>query len=709
MLILIDSLGKARRTFTSLPLLVVLAGTIAPAAAPAAAQAPSAPAVTNDGEQAAAAKPGQQFVPADFKRFAPRTAYDMLIQVPGFQIRDSEQLRGLGQATGNVLFNGQRPSSKADSVETQLARIPADTVTRIEILDGATLGLPGLSGQVANVVFAAKVLSGQFSWRPQVRTHYTDPLVSRAAISLSGRTGPVDFQLGLDNGDAARSGAGGPTTISSGAGQVIERRFDIWNTHYDQPKLSGRFAFDLPGDATANLNLLYQRIYDKYDEDGLRTSPGLADRRRTVLTKADRWNYELGGDIELGAGPGRLKLIGLRRHSREPFAQTVTVDYADGAPRTGERFTQLGQSSETIARAEYSWKMLGGDWQLSGEGAFNRLTNIAATGILGAAGQFVDAPLAEGSGGVTENRYEGLLSFGRPLSRRLSFQLIAGAERSVLGQSTPGGLQRTFVRPKGSFSLLWKPSESFDAALKLNRRVLQLDFYDFLARAFLNDDQTNAGNAELRPQQDWSIEFEANKRLGPWGSTKLRVIYRDVQDYVDVIPVGGGEAVGNLPKSWSGAIDWTSTVQFDPIGWKGARLTARVLLQKSSVRDPFTGEKRPWSEFYDRYLEFGFRHDIPKSNWAWGGDMEYSRVGPSYRSSQVDRLYEGPVFASAFIENKDVLGLTLRAEVRNIWNARSRRQRTFYEGVRNVSPVSLVEDRDRLIGAIFSFSVRGTF
>ena len=651
----------------------------------------------------------QSFTPDDFQRFAPRNAYDMLIQVPGFQIRDSEQLRGLGQASGNVLFNGQRPSSKADSLQVQMSRIPAAAVTRIEIVDGATLGLPGLSGQVANIVFAAKRVSGQFSWRPQIRAHFTDPLLTRADISVSGRAGPVDYQLGLDNSEGFRSGAGGPTTIADGAGQVIERRQDVWNTHYDLPKLVARFALDLPGDATANLNLQYQRLYDKYDEDGLRTSPGRPDRRRTVLTSADRWNYEAGGDIEFRAGPGRLKLIGLRRYSREPFAQTVIVDYADASPRTGERFTQLGRIGETIARGEYSWRMLGGDWQVSGEGAFNRLGNVAATGLIDGTGSFVDRPLAEGSGAVAEDRYEGLLSFGRSVNRTLSFQLIAGAERSAIGQSGPGGLQRRFIRPKGSLSLLWKPAANFDAALKLRRRVLQLDLYDFLARAFLNDDKANAGNAELRPRQDWSFEFEANRRLGPWGSTKLQVIYRDVQDNVDVIPVAGGEAVGNLPRSHIGAIDWNSTVQFDPVGWKGARLTSRVVFQTSRVRDPFTGTNRPWSDFVDRLVELGFRQDLPRSAWAYGGDMEYSHNSASYRRSQIDRIYEGPVFASLFVENKNVLGLTLRGELRNIWNARSRRQRTFYTGLRGASAVALVEDRDRMIGAIFSFSVRGTF
>src|SRR3546814_15113411 len=105
----------------------------------------------------------------------------MLVQVPGFQIRDSEELRGLGQATGNVLFNGERPSNKADDMNTQLSRIPGGNVERIEIVDGATLDIPGRSGQVASIVYRAYGLSGQFSLKPQFRPPYTHPPFTRRA------------------------------------------------------------------------------------------------------------------------------------------------------------------------------------------------------------------------------------------------------------------------------------------------------------------------------------------------------------------------------------------------------------------------------------------------------------------------------------------------------------------------------------------------
>lgn len=651
----------------------------------------------------------QVYTPADFARYAPNNAYDMLIQVPSFQIRDNENLRGLGQATGNVLFNGERPSNKADDMYTQLSRIPASNVERIEIVDGATLDIPGLSGQVANIVYRADAFSGQFSWKPEFRAHYTDPLLTRADVSVRGRAGAVEYEVALNNDDSARSGAGGPTLIYDGARNIIERRKDIWNTHYDTPKLSGRITWDPAGDTVANLGGHYQRIYDRYYEDGVRIGPGLPDRIRTVYENEDSWNYEVSGDYQFRLGPGKLKLIGLRRFSHEPYRQEI-VTTPEGGVATGDRFMQTGDIGETIGRGEYQWKMFGGDWQLSGEAAFNTLDNVASIAVLDPTGAWVDQPFEGGTGGVSEDRYEGLLSFGRKLTDKLNFQIIAGAEHSTITQTGMNGLTRSFFRPKGSISLAWTPSPDFDISVKLRRRVLQLSFYDFLARAFLNDGNQNESNNDLRPQQDWTYEAEINRKFGAWGSTKIILIYRDVEDRVDVIPIGAnGEAVGNIAKAKAGAIDWTATINLDPAGIKGMRLEPRMLLQKSSLRDPFTGEKRQWNGFTDTVISLGLRHDIPASDWAWGGDVEYSHYQPNYRRNQTDKVWEGPVWASVFVEHKDVLGLTVRASIRNIANARSKRDRTAYTGVRGESPVSFIEERDRLIGPIFSFSVRGKF
>ena len=653
----------------------------------------------------------RSYSPADFAQFAPRNALDMLQRVPGFNIRGSDDQRGLGQATGNVLLNGARPSSKSDDIFAQLTRIPASAITRIEIVDGAQLDIPGLSGEVANVVFEnSGGLSGQFSWVPEFRPYNTDPLLWRGDVSVTRKSGDLTIEAALNNSDSGRGGADGPTRILNGDGTVRQLREDVVTSDYDSPKLSGKLTWDPAGDRILNLNAHYQRIYDRFREDSLRFTPGSPDELRTIRQRENRWNYELGGDYAFPLGGGTFKAIGLRRESHEPLSVDVISQFADGSPATGDRFTQSGDTAETVARGEFNWKMLGGDWQIAGEAAFNTLENSSALFTLDPAGTFIEVPFPEGSGGVSEDRYEGSLSFGRALTSKLSFQLNLAAEHSTIVQSGPSGLERSFLRPKGKLSLAWKPASDLDFAFSVQRRVLQLSFYDFLARAFLDDNNQNSGNNDLRPQQDWSFEGEINKSLGAWGKTQLQFVYRNVEDYVDIVPVGnGGESVGNIDKAWAAAIVSNSTITFDPIGLKGVRLDGTVVLQTSRLTDPFTGERRQWSGFVNRQVNLDLRHDIPGSKLAWGGSANHFHRLDRFRSNQTDRNWEGPWFASLFVEHKDVFGLTVRARVGNAIGARQYRERVVYTGLRDASPVDFVELRDRRIGPIFTFTVRGNF
>ena len=102
--------------------LCLLAGAASCSIAPAYASAPAV--VTTNATQK------RVYTPADFARFAPKTAYDMLSQVPSFTIRSADTERGLGQASENVLVNGQRIANKSGGAIDQLQRTSASVVER---------------------------------------------------------------------------------------------------------------------------------------------------------------------------------------------------------------------------------------------------------------------------------------------------------------------------------------------------------------------------------------------------------------------------------------------------------------------------------------------------------------------------------------------------------------------------------------------------
>lgn len=647
------------------------------------------------------------YLPADFAQFAPQTALDMLNRVPGFTIRQEDQERGLGQATGNVLINGQRVSGKSNDVLGELSRIPAKNVQRIEIVDGATLGIAGLSGQVANVIVRASAISGQYAYRPEFRQYFTDPLLTRFEVSVNGARGPLDYTIGLDN-RGNRSGAGGPTWIYDANGALIEERDDEWRGNSERPRLSGKVTYKTAGGSIANLNLSYSRLMFDYLETGIRTSEGRADRHRKVTIEEEGNIYEAGGDYEFALGPGRLKLIALSTGNRIPSETNVTTTFSDGAPMLGSRFGRTGEQSEQIGRSEYRWKSGAAEWQVSAEAAYNSLDNASQLFVL-RDGAYEEIPLPGATARVEEDRYELMGSYGRSLTPNVALKLSAGGEYSQLTQGGNEGGARSFFRPKGELSTAWKVSPATDVNVKLARRVGQLNFYDFLASVNLRDDVQNAANPDLVPQQSWELDIEGVRNFGALGTTTVRLYGRLIDDIIDYIPIGEtGESPGNLDQATVYGIETRGTFNLDRYGFHGARLDAHVRFEESEVEDPLTGERRPISDNWMRGGSVSLRHDIPGSDLAWGAGASYAYFAKDYRLTEVGRMWEGPVWGDVYLEHKDVLGLTIRGGIYNLFGAESMWDRTVYEG-RRTGPVEFVERRDRTIGPIYSFAIRGKF
>src|SRR5205085_11814341 len=113
---------------------------------------------------------------AFFAQYAPRTALDIAQRVPGFtldlgnnQSANGQDVRGFAGTAGNVVFNGARPSTKAETLDVTLTRIPAQRVLRVELGPGDLSGsdyagksqvlhvvLSQQSGIDANVTASAK-------------------------------------------------------------------------------------------------------------------------------------------------------------------------------------------------------------------------------------------------------------------------------------------------------------------------------------------------------------------------------------------------------------------------------------------------------------------------------------------------------------------------------------------------------------------------
>ena len=132
----------------------------------------------------------------------------------------------------------------------------------------------------------------------------------------------------------------------------------------EAPRISGSIRRTFGDGSILNANAAFALFHLDLGEDGFRTGPGQPDRTRILREREREYNYEFGGDYEFGLGGGRLKLIGVHRFEHSPYRQTLTIDFSDGRPREGQRFTQTADEAETILRGEYRWRGGRNEWQV---------------------------------------------------------------------------------------------------------------------------------------------------------------------------------------------------------------------------------------------------------------------------------------------------------------------------------------------------------
>jgi hypothetical protein len=635
-----------------------------------------------------------------------------LIRCPSFTIRNVDTTdRGLGQASENVLINGQRVANKLGAVD-QLQRMPASAVDRIELVNAASLGIAGLSGQVANVILkSASKGSGQFEWRTNVRAHFTEPEFMGGSISYSGKAGPIDYTASVQNG-FGRGGLGGPVRIYDANGNLTQEWRERYHSEYEQVNSELKLGIDGPGSSAGNLTLNYTPYWNPQFQTQRRVILATGEvRNRTNETSLAGYTADINGDYEFALGPRRLKLIALRHWEHAPQVTTdVTQFTSTGAPSIGSRFSRDTHIGEIIGRGEYHWKTGSNDWQVSFERAFNYLDQKGGLFQLNPEGDFVQVPFPEGSGKVTEVRYEGIATLSRPLARNLDMQLAAGAEVSRLDRVTDTQPARKFFRPKGSLTLGWHPAKDWDFSLKLRRRVGQISFYDFLAQPQLSQDRENAGNPNLVPPQSWEAETEISHDLGRWGKTRLNLHYYRVTDIVDVIPIGtDGQGIGNLPSADRLGAESTSTFNLDPLGWRGAKVDVNFGAEWTSVRDPLTHKRRPITNVQDVWGSVQIRHDIPGTPFAWSAYVQHQHYTKNYYLTEIYSSLDLPWLSGFYVEDKNVFGLTVRFTVDNVPEGWHLFNRTVYAGFRDRSPVAFIEKHHDLVGPLFTLSVKGTF
>ena len=645
-----------------------------------------------------------------FATYSPRSALDVVARVPGFQLDEgNSDIRGFGGAAGNVVFNGARPSSKAESLSTLLSRIPASRVVRVEVGPGSLYGSEyGGKSQVLNLILSA---AGGFdaTVTASVRTLYTAELVPNLSASATLKRGPSAFNLsaGTSNEDTADEGTDRITDPDSG--ELFEKRRKANRYRPRSPFISGSWALEEAADRAIHLNGRFSRFTEDFEQTNRVYPAGGPERDDRLFLTAKSPAYEIGGDISRPLDGGTVKLVGLMNRRKQENLDTALERVGDAVVGGFEQGQEV-QRNETVGRLSWSRPDLFGlSFEMGAEGALNTLDADLNLFLLGPDGsrERIDLPIDQAT--VEEKRAEFYVKAGRKLSDALRVDAGLNYEFSDLAVRGDTTADRVLKFLKPSLTVDWKPGGGWHSQFIIRRTVAQLDFYDFISSAQLSDSRVNGGNADLQPQRAWEARLSVDRPIFGTGLIKLDLGYDHISMLQDrILTEEGFDAPGNVGTGRRQFANLTIDAPLDRFGLKGTRAKFQGTIQRTRVHDPISDEVRDFSGFFPSWRWVAeLRRDAGK--WAYGGEIAHRDKFTIFRASEEDINYNGGLFGNAFVEFRPSKQTTVTLNANNLFGTLGIRDRQYTFPNRSFDGPNLREYRERNSHQTFQLTFKRNF
>jgi outer membrane receptor protein involved in Fe transport len=569
------------------------------------------------------------------------TALDMVGRIPDFTLDTGNAVRGFEGAAGNVLINGQRPTSKTDALDAILQRIPISKVARIDVIRG---GAPGIDMQgksiIANVVLKSdsniRGLLHLADQHVQDGRNLTGVRLEGSGGLPGGRTWEASGRYGMGPDDGVGPGHN-ETRFADGRPPLIARLNSygtdmLWQFSgaYETPALGGRLRVN----GYENLEKF------KEPEQDVFTSPA-PDQQAFYFGQLTH-DTELGGRYSRPFGASTdLELVTLRttRH-RVTNSFSDDLNPAVTGSDASDHFFNDRDSSELILRAVLKHRF--GQTLSVEAGAENADNKLDSRTSFTSDGALVDLPAANVQ--VEEKRTEAFLKgVWRPFS---VLTLDAGLRYETSDISSRGdvALAKSLSFAKPRLSVAWTPTPATQVRLRVEREVGQLNFDDFVASSSLSSATgVTSGNPNLNPEQDWVVEGQLEQKLWTGSSIVLAARHFKLTDVVDRGPAfAAGGAVfdqpTNIGEGTKDELQATVTLKMDALGWKGALIKGDVTRRWSEVTDPTTHEKREISNLHPIDWTINFSQELPAQHASVGFDLYNPWRQTSYRFNFIETV-----------------------------------------------------------------------
>ena len=670
----------------------------------AAAQNAPAPAV--------AAKPSRTttYDAAFFAQYAPRTALDMVQRVPGFSLdlgatqtqQGSVDVRGFAGTAGNVVINGSRPSTKAETLDVTLARIPAQQVVRVEVGPGDLYGsdYAGKS-QVLNVVLSQQAgIEGELT--ASAKRWFTGYLNTDVQGSVSIRRGPSTINLsgGTGRNRQFEEGYDNLTDVSTGA--LIEHRRKHNSYFNKDPFLAASWSLERGSDRAFHLNARWQpSSFDLFQSNRVSATGFPVHDDNLIQTYRDPV-IEIGGDVSRPLAGGALKFVALatrrKRHDVDDYIQRDGL--LPGAAIDGGFVQSVrAQRNETLGRLSWTRSnVLGFSFEAGAEASYNTLDDTVDLFSIDENGQQqrIDLPIANAR--VTEKRGEVYVNLGKTLSPALRLDGGVNYEFSRLSVTGDADAQRTLKFLKPNITLDWKPGGGWHTQLSIRRTVAQLNFYDFISVGDLSARRVTGSNADLQPQRAWEFHGSVEHPLLGDGLFKLDFGYdlvSKLEDQILIVDTEGNtfSGPGNLGtgKRYFGVLTIDA-----PLGnlWKGLRAKFTSTLQHTEVDDPIDHRARKWSGFWPSWQwDLTVRRDAGR--FSYGFELSDNQRFTFYRTDEFDTNFNRGAYMTAFFEYRPSPRTALNFSIDNALGTHAARDRLLFRPNRAEPDSEFEEFRDR--------------
>ena len=639
------------------------------------------------------------YAAGDFAEYSPANALDMIRRLPGFTIIEAdEDLRGYAGARGTVLIDGAWPTSTREDLGDLLARIPAASVERIELIRGGSGRDMSGYALLANVVRRRDAASeGAIEAGGVASTDGWNALHGQIEHARRSDNGSLDLVLKFDSKLDDDSGAGVFRTSEPGGDLVEVRLLDVLATKdtaeagvdWRQASAGGQLTSKaaLRGER-ARTDTMISGATSSLDREAVNEGKDFLEADVSVWFErklGDRWGLEFLASQRLG-----------------------WLDALERSDDNGEleRFAEKTDTGESIGRAELAYDVSDNLRLLAGlEGAFNFLESRAQ---LEEDGMPVILPGSDVR--IEEQRIESSLeAVWKPWDKWV-FEAGVRFEDSVTTQTGDTPLRRDFSYAKPRVSADWAVDEFNDLRFAFTREVSQLDFGDFVASASLDTGTVSAGNASLEPAKTsrWTAAWE--HRFSGDAAVTLTWAHESITDVVDRVlvttPDDQFDAPGNIGDGETRTFKLEFTAPLDDLGVPGGQFRSSALWRSSKVTDPVTGEQRGISEEKPVEAFVSLTQDLRGLRLNWGVEIDHiAERETSYRYDEIIRSSEDAgwtLFAEWRFEDR----WTLRAEAADLFGRDFSEQRTRFDGARSAGLIDEMQDRERRTPGYFSLTLR---